>query len=58
MVYIYNVRTNEKQRLDATYDELTQIVVPLLRNKYEENVRLSDSEFVEQCSEKMTQILG
>ena len=57
-VYIYNIRTNEKQRVNATYDDLTQIVVPLLRNKYEENVRLSDSEFVEQCSEKMTRILG
>lgn len=49
MVQVFNLRTGEKLRLDATYDDLTQIVVALLRGKYEEPIILGDDEFVEQC---------
>lgn len=48
-VKIYNVRTGEKIYLDASYEELTNIMVTLLRGKYEEPEILDDNEFIEQC---------
>ena len=46
---ILNVRTGERLRLEATTDELTQIVVELLRSKYEEPEILDDEEFIAKC---------
>jgi hypothetical protein len=46
---VYNLRTGEKLRLDASDADLTRIMVSLLRGKYEEPVVLEDDEFVEQC---------
>ena len=54
--YIFNLRTGEKQRLDATYEELTNIVVSLLKNKYEEPEILDDEEFLIVCKNIMEQI--
>lgn len=48
---VYNLRTGEKLRLDASDADLTRIMVSLLRGKYEEPVVLEDEEFVEQCEE-------
>jgi len=50
-VRVYNMRTGEKLRLEASYEDLTNIVVELLRGKYEEPVKLTDDEFIEQCME-------
>ena len=47
---VYNLRTGEKMRLDASDADLTRIMVSLLRGKYEEPVVLSDEEFIEQCT--------
>ena len=47
---MYNLRTGEKLRLDASDADLTRIMVSLLRGKYEEPVVLSDEEFIEQCT--------
>ena len=46
---LLNVRTGERLRLEATTDELTQIVVALLRSKYEEPEILDDDEFIAKC---------
>jgi hypothetical protein len=48
---ILNIRTGEQLRLDATMDELTHIVVSLLRNKYEKPKKQTDTEFVQKCEE-------
>ena len=50
IVQVFNLRTGEKLRLDATDEDLTQIVVALLRGKYEDPVMLDDDDFIEQCS--------
>jgi len=49
IVQVFNLRTGEKLRLDASYEELTQVVVSLLCGKYEEPVILDDDDFIEQC---------
>jgi hypothetical protein len=49
IVQVFNLRTGEKLRLDASYEELTQVVVALLCGKYEEPVVLDDDDFIEQC---------
>ena len=51
MCKILNIKTGERMRLDATTDELTQIVVALLRGKYGKIKVLDDNEFIAQCRE-------
>ena len=46
---IFNIRTNEVMRLDATMDELNTIMTAVLRGKYGKLAVLEDSEFVENC---------
>lgn len=48
---ILNIRTGEQLRLNATTEELTQIVVALLRGKYGKPVILEDDDFVNNCQE-------
>lgn len=48
-VRIFNLRTGEKQKLEISYDDLTKIVVMLLRNKYEEDDVLDDDQFLDIC---------
>lgn len=43
---LLNVRTGEVRRLEATTEELTRVVVLLLRNKFAKTTRLTDAEFV------------
>ena len=50
-VRIFNLRTGERQRLDATDEELTNIVVSLLKNKYEEPEILDNDDFLLVCRE-------
>lgn len=48
-VRILNIQTGERLRLDASLDQLTQIVSALLRGKYETVEPVSDDEFIRQC---------
>ena len=54
-VYIFNLRTGEKQKLEANYEQLTNIVVSLLKNKYEEPEILDDEDFLIVCRNIMSQ---
>lgn len=44
-----NIKTGEVLRLDASFDELTQIVVALLRGKYTEHQTRTDEELLSDC---------
>ena len=46
---LYNLKTQQLWELVATVEELTTIVVALLRGKYGELTRLTDEQFVESC---------
>ena len=46
---LLNIRTGEILRLDATMEELTQIVVALLKNKYGKAEALTGDEFIANC---------
>jgi hypothetical protein len=50
---LYNVRSGELWRLNATYEEMTLIVVELLRNKYSTEIAKSDEEFLQDCTQYM-----
>jgi hypothetical protein len=43
---ILNVKTGEVQRLNATFDELTEIVVHLINGKYTQEKVMPDEEFI------------
>ena len=51
------MRTGEKQRLDANYEQLTNIVISLLKNKYEEPEILDDEEFLIVCRNIMGSVV-
>lgn len=46
---ILNIKTGEMLRVEATIDELTQIMVALLKGKYGEPVVKTDEEFIADC---------
>jgi hypothetical protein len=48
---ILNIRTGEQVRVDATMEDLTMVVVALLRNKYGKPEKQTDEEFVANCRE-------
>jgi hypothetical protein len=48
---LLNIRTGEILRLDATVDELTEIVASLLKGKYGKNTILTDEEFIADCND-------
>jgi hypothetical protein len=48
-VKIYNIRTGEIQRLDATKEELDYIVISLLQGKYQQTEKKTDEEFLDEC---------
>jgi hypothetical protein len=48
---LYNFKTGHMYRLEASFDELTQIVVAMLRSKYKEYVPPSDDALVAECVE-------
>ena len=53
-VKIYNIRTGEIQRLDATKDELDYIVISLLQGKYQQTEKKTDEEFLEECRQNIS----
>jgi hypothetical protein len=51
-VKIFNIKNGEVMELHATIDELTEIMVELLRGKYEKVERLDDEYFLKQFASK------
>jgi hypothetical protein len=52
-VRIFNIKTGEILRLNATFEELTTIVVEMLRGKYERQKTKSNEEFLQDCERYM-----
>jgi hypothetical protein len=50
---LFNVKTGERLRLNATFEDLTTIVVELLRGRYDTEQPKSDEEFLYCCDEFM-----
>ena len=46
---IFNIKTGEILRLDATMEELHAIMIALLKGKYQEEEPKTDEEFIEEC---------
>ena len=44
---ILNIKTGEIKRLDATLEQLNQIMCKLLKGKYAKTERLSDDDFLQ-----------
>lgn len=55
---LFNVRTGECFRLNATYADLTTVVVALLKGKYAEPETMTDAEFRENCRETIANLNG
>ena len=52
-IRILNIKTGEQLKLEATMEELTQIVVALLKSKYSKPIVKSDEEFTEDCNRSL-----
>ena len=52
-VRVFNIKTGEILRLNATFEELTTIVVELLRGKYERYNPKTNEEFLQDCEKFM-----
>lgn len=50
-VRIFNIKTGEILRLNATFDELTIIVVEMLRGKLEKTTLKSNEDFLQECAD-------
>ena len=48
---IFNIKTGEIMRLDATMDDLNTIITTLLKGKFEEPIKKTDEEFIEDCQD-------
>jgi hypothetical protein len=48
-VKIFNIRSGQVLLLEATKDELTQIVVALLKGKYDREPPLPETDFISEC---------
>lgn len=46
---VVNIKTGEMMKIEATFHELTQIVVSLLKSKYTEIQEKTDDQFVDDC---------
>jgi hypothetical protein len=46
---IFNIKTGEILRLNATMDELTEIVVAILKSKYGDKEEINDGDFIKNC---------
>jgi len=57
-VRIFNIKTGEILRLNATFEELTIIVVELLRGKYENTAPKTNEEFLRDCEAYMKEYVG
>ena len=46
--FLFNIKTNEMLQLNASLDQLTAIVVEIIKNKYYKQTQMCDSEFLAQ----------
>jgi hypothetical protein len=46
---LFNIRTGELMTLNASNEDLTYIMVSILRAKYSETIQKTDEEFIEEC---------
>jgi hypothetical protein len=51
MFKLFNIRTGELLRLDATNEELTFIVIELIKSKFRKTIPKTDEEFIAECLE-------
>jgi hypothetical protein len=56
-VRLFNIKTGEILRLNATFEDLTIIVVELLRGKYERKPPKTNEEFLQDCEKYMNSYL-
>ena len=49
VVRLFNIKTGELWKIDAEIEDLTTIVVALIRGKYHKKNRKPDTEIVEEC---------
>jgi hypothetical protein len=52
---LFNIKTGEIFRLDATTEEMGNVVVEILKGKYIETLPKSDDEFLEKCMNEVEQ---
>ena len=52
-VRLFNIKTGEILRLNATFEELTVIVIELLKGKYEKLALKTNEEFLSECEKYM-----
>jgi hypothetical protein len=52
-VRVFNIKTGEILRLNATFDELTVIVIELLKGKYDTQKTKTNEEFLQDCKDFM-----
>ena len=57
-VRLFNIKTGEILRLNATFEEMTIIVVELLRGKYERKNPKTNEEFLQDCEKYMASYVG
>lgn len=57
-VRIFNIKTGEILRLNACFEELTTIVVELLRGKYEPHKPKTNEEFLQDCETFMNEYVA
>lgn len=50
---IFNIKTGEILKLEASMDELNTIMLALLRGKYEKAEKITDEEFIDNCNKFM-----
>jgi hypothetical protein len=51
VIKLFNIRTGEIQRLEATFEQLTTIMVALLKGKYDKPEEKPDEVFLAECRE-------
>ena len=52
---LFNIKTGEIFRLDATTEEMGNVVIEILKGKYIETLPKSDDEFLEKCMNEVEQ---
>ena len=54
---IFNIKTGEVLRLDATIEELNTVVITLLKGRFLEPTIKNDEEFINECRQYITTII-
>jgi hypothetical protein len=57
-VRLFNIKTGELWKIDAEIEDLTTIVVALLRGKYHNKTKKTESEIRQECDDFMEQFIA